>query len=70
MVSITGWHPSRQVLTVASNTRKLDSGILKALNLASKESPLRPLSNSGNTSGSTGHLKLRRYYINLKRKLN
>lgn len=51
-----GWQPSRHVLTVASNTKKFDSGILNALNLASNVSPSRNLSSSGKTYGSTGHL--------------
>lgn len=53
----TGVHPSLQVLTVASKTKKFDSGILNALNLASKPSPSRDLSSAGNTKLSTGHLK-------------
>lgn len=56
---ITGWHPSRHVLTVASNTKKFDSGILKALNLASSPSPSRALSSPGNTKLSTGHLRIK-----------
>lgn len=42
-------HPSLQVLTVASKTKKFDSGILKALKRASSESPLLDISSSGNT---------------------
>ena len=49
MVIFTGWHPSLQVRTVASKTRKFDSGILKALKRASRPSPSRDLSNPGKT---------------------
>lgn len=42
---------------MASNTRKFDSGILKALNRASKPLPSRERSKPGNTKLSTGHLK-------------
>lgn len=55
-INPTGWHPSLQDRTVASKTKKFDSGILNALNLASRVSPDRSLSNSGKTNGSTGHL--------------
>lgn len=44
-----GWQPSRHVRTFASNTRKFDSGILKALKRASRLSPSRRRSNPGNT---------------------
>ena len=44
-----GWQPSRHVRTFASNTRKFDSGILKALKRASRLSPSRRRSKPGNT---------------------
>lgn len=60
---LTGVHPSRHVRTVASNTRKFDSGILKALNRASSPSPSLDLSNAGKTELSTGHLKQRNIFL-------
>lgn len=62
-----GWQPSLQVLTVASNTKKFDSGILNALNLASKlPSFVLACPNSGKTNESTGHLqKMLKFYKNI-----
>lgn len=59
----TGVHPSRHVLTVASKTKKFDSGSLKALNLASKPSPSLDLSKAGKTKLSTGHLVQKIYLM-------
>jgi len=44
-----GWQPLWHVRTFASNTRKFDSGILKALKRASRLSPSRRRSKPGNT---------------------
>jgi hypothetical protein len=42
-------------LTVASKTRKFDSGILKALKVVSMPSPLLERPRAEKTEGSTGH---------------
>ena len=57
-MDLTGAHPFLQVLTVASNTRKFDSGILKALKLVAIPSPARESPRAGNTKGSTGQPRL------------
>ena len=56
MNQVTGWHPPRHDFTVASNTKKFDSGILKALKLASRPSPFLARSSDGKIPSSTGHL--------------
>ncbi len=46
---LTGLHPFLHVWTVASKTRKLDSGILNALKLVLSPSPARESPSAGNT---------------------
>ena len=53
---LTGWHPPLHDLTLASKTRKLDSGILNALKEFWRPLPSLARPRAGKTDTSTGHL--------------
>ena len=55
---LTGWHPPLQDFTLASKTRKLDSGILNALKEFWRPLPSLARPRAGKTETSTGHLNM------------